>query len=112
MALILLLILLLRRAPLDTIPISQFEHRVAKWAARLRKQRKPLHVTQRGRASLVVLTKEQFDELQADRQRAQALEIRMLIAAGERDIAAGRVYTQKQVEKRLRALDRREKRAS
>lgn len=92
------------------IPISEFEHRVARWVIRLKKQREPLHITQRGKPALVVLSQDLFEEWTAERQKAQAFELRMLIEAGERDIAAGRVYTQEQVEKRLRQLDRRGKR--
>ena len=57
---------------MPTVPISKFEHRVARWAKHLKKTRQPL-------------------------------EIKLLVDAGERDVAAGRVYTHEQVGRMLRS---------
>jgi len=95
---------------MPSIPISEFEHRVAKWAKVLSKTREPLEITQRGRTNLVVMDKASYDQIQQDRLRMQALEIKLLVDAAERDIAEGRVYTQEEVEGRLRKLDRKAKR--
>lgn len=87
---------------MPTIPISQFEHRVAKWAKHLKKVRLPLEISQHGRADIVVLDQQTFQEWQSDRERLQALEIKLLVDAGERDLAAGRVLSHAQVGRRLR----------
>lgn len=105
----LVLILLLKEDPLDTIPISQFEHRVAKWAARLKRERKPLRITQRGETTLVVFPKDLFVEWAADREKTQALELRLLIAAGERDFALGRYHTHEEVGRMLGLTGRKKK---
>jgi PHD/YefM family antitoxin component YafN of YafNO toxin-antitoxin module len=97
---------------MPAIPISEFEHRVARWVEHLRKTREPLEITQRGRANLVVMDKETFEEWKADRERLQALEIKVLVEAGERDIAAGRVHSHEQVGKMLGLTPRRSKRKS
>lgn len=86
---------------MDSVPISKFEHRVARWASRLHKERKPLRVTQRGETSLVVFPKDVYREFIDEMEKLKALEIRLLIAAGERDIALGRVYTHQQVGRML-----------
>lgn len=87
---------------MPTVPISKFEHRVAKWAKHLKKTRQPLEVSQHGRADIVVLDQQTFQEWQSDRERLQALEIKLLVDAGERDIAAGRVFSHEEVGRMLR----------
>ena len=89
-----------------TVPISEFEHRVARWATELRKTREPLEISQRGRASLVVLDKQTFDDWTADRERLQAMEIKLLVDAGTRAFARGRSVTHTEVAKRLRRAKR------
>lgn len=95
-----------------TVPISEFEHRVAKWIAHMEKTREPLEVSQRGHAKLVVMDKTTFEELKDERERLRALEIKLLVEAGERDIAAGRLLTQEQVERMARQKPRRRRRKS
>jgi PHD/YefM family antitoxin component YafN of YafNO toxin-antitoxin module len=83
------------------VPISEFEHRVAKWIAHLEKTREPLEISQRGRTKLVALDKATFDELKADRARLQAIEIKLLVEEGERAFREGRFLTHEQVGQRL-----------
>lgn len=87
---------------MPTIPISKFEHRVAKWVKHVKKLRQPLEISQHGRTDIVVLDQQTFQEWQSDRERLQALEIKLLVDAGERDIAAGRVLSHEQVGRILR----------
>jgi PHD/YefM family antitoxin component YafN of YafNO toxin-antitoxin module len=94
------------------IPISEFEHRVAQWVEHLRKTREPLEITQRGHANLVVMDKDTYEEWKADRERLQALEIKVLVEAGERDIAAGRVYSHQQVGRMLGLMPKPKKKKS
>lgn len=58
----------------------------------------------------MVLDKSAFDELQADRLRMQAMEIKLLIEEGEKAIREGRFYTQEQVEEMFKVPDRKKKR--
>jgi len=97
---------------MPTIPISEFEHRVARWVEHLQKTREPLEISQRGRTHIVVLDKATFEEWKADRERLQALEIKLLVQEGERAFARGRFYSHEEVDKRLRASGRRRKRKS
>ena len=97
---------------MDIIPISQFEHRVAHWAARIRKQRRPLHITQRGKTSLVVVSKDLFDQWQRQQEELQALEIKLLIEAGDRAFREGKFVTHEEVGRRLGLIPRTRKRKS
>lgn len=72
-----------------SIPISQFEHRVARWSKELERSREPLEVSQRGVTRLVVLDRQTFEEWKADQERLRALEIRMLVDAGEEAFRRG-----------------------
>lgn len=94
------------------VPISEFEHRVAKWIAHMEKTREPLEVSQRGHTKLVVMDKTTFEELKEERERLRALEIKLLVEAGERDIAAGKLLTHEQVERMARQKPRRRRRKS
>ncbi len=93
------------------VPISEFEHRVAKWIAHLEKTREPLEISQRGRTKIVALDAASYDRLKADQELLRAIEIKLLIEAGERDVAKGRLLTQEQVE-RMALGGRRRKRRS
>ena len=93
------------------VPISEFEHRVAKWIAHLEKTRQPLEISQRGRTKIVALDAASYEQLKADQELLRAIEIKLLIEAGERDVAKGRLLTQEQVE-RMALGDRRKKRRS
>ena len=97
---------------MPTIPISEFEHRVARWVEHLQKTREPLEISQRGRTHIVVLDKATFEEWKADRERAQALEIKLLVQEGERAFKRGRFRNHEDVGKRLRTPRQRRKRKS
>jgi len=97
---------------MQVVPISEFEHRVAKWIAHLEQTREPLQISQRGRTKMVAMDKATFEELQADRERLQAIEIKLLVEAGERDIAAGRTIAHEEVERMVRQRPPRRKRRS
>lgn len=97
---------------MPSVPISQFEHRVARWASRLKKNREPLEISQHGYTSLVVLDKDTFEEWKADRERLQALEILLLVQEGERAIAKGRVLSHEAVGRRFGLAPRKKKRRS
>lgn len=97
-----------------SVPISQFEHRVARWSKELERTRAPLEVSQRGVTRLVVLDRETFEEWKADRERLQALEIRMLVTAGEDAFRGGKYQSHEEVgrslEKKRRKRGRRKSR--
>jgi len=90
-----------------SVPISAFEHRVAQWAKRICDTHEPLEVSQRGRTRLVVLDNETFEQWSRDRERLQALEIKVLVDEGEKAFAKGRWLSHQAVGRRLMKSSRR-----
>ena len=66
------------------VPVSNLRQDVAAVLKRLQASREPMFVTQRGRATAVLLSVEAYE------QREQELELLQLLARGEKDIATGR----------------------
>lgn len=95
---------------MDSVPISKFEHRVARWASRLRKEGRALRVTQRGETSVIVLPEQVYEELQKDKAEKEALQIKALIEAGDRAFREGRFVTHEEVGRRLGLLPARKRR--
>jgi prevent-host-death family protein len=68
------------------IPVSDLRQDAAAALRRLRASRQPLVVTQRGRAAAVMVSVEEYERTERER------EILRLLARGEREIRAGRGY--------------------
>lgn len=71
----------------DIVPVSDFRQDVAAVLKRLQSSAGPLVVTQRGRAVAVMHSVEAYEKLERER------ELLRLLAAGEREIAAGKGHT-------------------
>jgi len=82
----------------DIVPVSDFRQDVAGVLKRLRSGAGPLVVTQRGRAVAVMQSIESYEKLERER------ELLRLLAAGEREIAAGEGHTLADVMKEADAL--------
>jgi len=79
----------------DVVPISDLRTKAAQIIGRAHQTRQPVLVTQRGRSAVVLLD---VAEYQRQQRRMALLEH---IALGKRDVAAGRTYTQEQIEAEL-----------
>jgi prevent-host-death family protein len=82
----------------DIVPVSDFRQDAAAVLKRLQSSSGPLVVTQRGRAVAVIQSVEAYEKLERER------ELLRLLAAGEREIAAGEGYTLDSVMKEADAL--------
>ncbi len=82
----------------DIVPVSDFRQDAAAVLKRLQSGAGPLVVTQRGRAVAVMQSVEAYEKLQQER------ELLRLLAAGEREIAAGEGHTLASVLKEADAL--------
>ncbi len=80
------------------VPVSDFRQDAAAVLKRLRSGAGPLVVTQRGRAVAVMQSIEAYEKLERER------ELLRLLAAGEREVAAGGGYTLAAVMKEADAL--------
>ena len=69
-----------------TIPLSQFQQDPFTAVKRVRRSKRPLFVTERGKAAAVLLSIDVFEKGEQER------EILKLLARGEREIAAGKGY--------------------
>ena len=79
----------------DVVPISDLRTRAAQIIERAHQTGHPVLVTQHGRSAAVLLD---VAEYQRQQTRMALLE---QVALGKRDVAAGRVYTQEQIEAEL-----------
>ena len=69
-----------------SIPLSQLQRDPSTAVKRVRRSKRPLFVTQRGKATAVLLSIDVFEK------SAQEREILTLLVRGEREIAAGKGY--------------------
>lgn len=76
-------------------PVTEVKRKATQIIARLRKDRVPVLITERGRSAAVLVDVESWDDLQ---RRLAVLEG---IARGERAFAEGRVVSHAQARKRL-----------
>jgi len=70
----------------EVIPITDLRQDAAAALRKVRSSKQPLVITQRGRATAVMLSIEAFEQAEHERQLLR------LLARGEREIAAGRGY--------------------
>lgn len=70
----------------DIIPISDLRQDAATVLSRARQSRQPVVITQRGRAAAVMVSIDEFERAQSER------EILLLLARGEKEIAAGKGF--------------------
>jgi prevent-host-death family protein len=70
----------------DTIPVTDLKQDASATLRRVRKSKRPLILTQRGKPAAVLLSVDNYEK--GERER----EILKLLARGEREIAAGKGY--------------------
>jgi len=70
----------------DIVPVSDLRQDAANVLGRVRKNRQPVVITQRGRAAAVMVSIDEYERAEHER------EILMLLVQGEKEIAAGRGY--------------------
>jgi prevent-host-death family protein len=69
----------------DIVPIGEFRSNLADWVKRVGDTRRPVVLTQRGRAAAVVVSPDEFDELLEERAVVRA------ILSGLQEASAGHV---------------------
>jgi len=68
----------------DIVPITDLRQHAAAVVGRARSKRQPIIITQRGRAVAVMVSVEEYERVEQERQ------ILLLLAKGDKEIAAGR----------------------
>lgn len=70
----------------DIMPVTDLRQDAAAALKRVRATKQPLFITQRGRAAAVMLSIEEYERAELER------EILQLLTRGEREVAAGKGY--------------------
>ena len=85
----------------DIIPVTDLQRQAAEILKKVNASGEPVFITQRGRASGVILSATRYAEIEDYLQAFDDDELENLIAEGERDIAADNTLTQDEVKRRL-----------
>lgn len=85
----------------NIIPVTDLQRQAGQIIGSLADLDEPVVVTQRGRASAVLMTTERYAEIEADLKRLDELEILELIEKSREDIAERRILSSDEVKKRL-----------
>lgn len=85
----------------NIIPITDLQRQAGQIIGSLAEFDEPIVVTQRGRASAVLMTAERYAEIEFDLERLDELELLEIIELSKQDIAEGSVLSHEEVKKRL-----------
>ena len=85
----------------NIIPISDLQRQAAQVLIDVNASSEPIIITQRGRASAVLLSAKRYAEIEKDLEAFDDLELEVLIEEGLRDRADGNTLTSEEVKKRL-----------
>lgn len=85
----------------NIIPITDLQRQAAQIVSDVNESNEPIIITQRGRASAVILSAKRYAEIEEDLQAFDDLELEYLIALGEQAKANGDVLSHEEVRKRL-----------
>ena len=85
----------------NIIPVTDLQRQAGRIINSLAESDEPIVVTQRGRASAVLMTAERYAEIDADLKRLDELELLEMVELSRQDIAEGRILSHNEVKKRL-----------
>ena len=83
------------------IPVTDLQRQAAQIIKDVNASSEPVFITQRGRASAVIVSATRYAEIEEYLQAFDDDELETLIAEGERDIVAGKTLTHAEVKRRL-----------
>ena len=85
----------------NIIPITDLQRQAGQIISSLAELEEPVVVTQRGRASAVLISAERYSEIEADLKRLDELELLEMVENSRRDIAEDKTLSHDEVKKRL-----------
>ncbi len=85
----------------NIIPVTDLQRQAAQILIDVNKSSEPVVITQRGRASAVLISAKRYEQIEKDLEAFDDLELEYLIAIGERAIADGDVVSHEEVKRRL-----------
>ncbi len=89
----------------NIIPVSDLQRQAAQILLDVNKSSEPIIITQRGRASAVLISVKRYEEIEKDLEAFDDLELEYLIKLGEEAKARGDVLSHEEVRKRLNFPD-------
>lgn len=85
----------------NIIPVSDLQRHAAQILSDVNESSEPVVITQRGRASAVIVSAKRYTEIEEQLDAYDDLELERLIALGESDIASGKTMTLDEVRERM-----------
>ncbi len=85
----------------NIIPITDLQRQAGQIIGSLAESNEPIFITQRGRASAVIISAERYGEIEADLKRLDELELLEMIELARQDITKSKVLSHDEVKKRL-----------
>lgn len=85
----------------DIIPITDLQRQAGKIIKSLSEKEEPVVITQRGRASAVIISIKRYSEIEEDLKRLDELELIEMVEKSRQQIAEGKTLGQDEVKKRL-----------
>lgn len=85
----------------NIIPVTDLQRQAAQILKDLNKSSEPVVITQRGRASAVLLSAKHYEQIEEDLALLDELELEQLVREGLEDKAAGRTISLDDAKKRL-----------
>ncbi len=86
----------------NIIPITDLQRQAGQIISGLTENDEPIVITQRGRASAVIISAERYGEIEADLKRLDELELLEMIELSRQQKAEGKILTHEEVKKRLK----------
>lgn len=85
----------------NIIPVSDFQRQAAQILAAVNNSGEPVIITQRGRASAVLMSAKHYEQIEEDLELLDEFELAQLVREGLEDKAAGRMISLEEAKKRL-----------
>lgn len=85
----------------NIIPVTDLQRQAALILSTLDDTAEPVVITQRGRATAVLISARRYAEIEEDLQTLDDLELLRLVEEGKRDVTEGRTLLHDEIKKRL-----------
>jgi len=89
----------------NIIPVTDLQRQAAQILNDLANDDEPVIITQRGRASAVLVSAKRYAEIEEDLEILDDLELIEMLARGEQDIQSGNTISHEEVKARLKYKD-------
>lgn len=86
----------------NIIPITDLQRQAGQIIAGLSESDEPIVITQRGRASAIIISAERYSEIEMDLKRLDELELLEMIELSRQEKAEGKTISHDEVKKRLK----------